>query len=110
MNSHRLEFGGKMYIISGSFKAKDECRADLISMAKKLITPSQAEEGCISYNVYESPLNPGEFLFFERWKTREAITNHFEQPYFKDFSQKFPAMIVGSAQIEIHEVKGTEQV
>ncbi len=99
-----------MYIISGEFKAKAECRDALIEMSLKLIPLSKKEPGCISYSFLEDQARPGHFVFFERWKTRDDITKHFEKSYFADFSASFPDMIDGTATIEIHEVASTENV
>ena len=99
-----------MFIISGEFKVKDEFRDDLIKMSLELIPISTQESGCISYSFLEDLSRPGHFLFFERWKTREAITQHFEKPYFVNFAEAFPDMIEGAATIEIHQVSSTEVV
>jgi len=99
-----------MHIISGEFKVKDKYRDDLIEMSLKLIPVSLAESGCISYSFLEDKLRHGHFLFFERWENRDAITEHFDKSYFKDFANKFPGMIEGNATIEIHEIISTEKI
>jgi len=99
-----------MFIISGQFEVKSQYRENLINMARDLVVLSQKETGCILYSFMEDQINQGHFLFFEKWQTREAIAKHFETPYFKNFADKFPAMIVGQANIEIHEVISTEKV
>lgn len=99
-----------MYIISGEFKVKDECRDALVEMSLKLIPLSTKEPGCISYSFLEDKARPGYFLFFERWKSREDIVTHFDKPYFTTFADAFPDMIEGKATIEIHKIASTETV
>jgi len=99
-----------MFIINGQFTVKAENREALVQMANKLVVLSNNEEGCISYSFFEDQSAPGQFLFFEKWQSRQAINEHFEKPYFKDFAQRFPAMIDGEALIEIHEIKTTESL
>lgn len=99
-----------MYIISGEFKVRDESRDELVEISLKLIPHSLKEPGCLSHGFFEDLERPGYFLFFERWKSRADIAAHFEEPYFKDFAEKFPAMIEGEATIEIHEVASTESM
>jgi len=99
-----------MFIINGQFTVKAASRDALVEMAQALVGLSNAEEGCISYGFYEDQSTPGQFLFFEQWQSRAAITKHFEKPYFKDFAERFPAMIEGNAAIEIHEIKASESV
>ena len=99
-----------MFIINGQFTVKPASRDDLVEMANTLVGLSNTEEGCISYGFFEDKSSPGQFLFFEKWQSRDAITEHFEKPYFKDFAERFPAMIEGKAAIEIHEISATESV
>ena len=99
-----------MYIISGQFKVKEQYKDELIKLSLELIPPSENETGCISYSFLEDKLKRGHFLFFERWKTRQDITQHFGKTYFKFFAERFPDMIEGEAIIEIHEIKNTEIV
>lgn len=99
-----------MYLIAGSFIAKEESKQKLVDMARDLIPNSLEEAGCVSYNFYEDKMKPGKFLFFEEWKTREAISEHFEKSYFKDFAERFPDMIIGDASIRIFQVSDVEHV
>ena len=102
--------GEHMFIINGQFTAKANCRAALTRMAADLVKVSNTEAGCISYQFLEDQTTPGNFLFFEKWKSREAINEHFGKPYFQEFAKRFPEMIEGEATIEIHEIKNTESV
>lgn len=99
-----------MYIISGEFEVRSEYKEQLIAMSLKLIPLSKKEPECISYDFFESQEKKGFFLFFERWETREAIDRHFEKLYFKNFSEKFPNIIKGTAVIEIYKISSTEKI
>jgi len=99
-----------MYIISGEFKVKDEHKDALKQMSLDLIPLSEKEDGCISYRFLEDQANPGHFLFFERWISRDDITGHFEKLYFQDFAKRFPDMIEGDAIIEIHNIASSEKL
>jgi len=99
-----------IYIISGEFKVKNGYRNELVEMSLELIPLSVQEAGCISYSFLEDQARPGYFLFFERWKTREDIAQHFEKPYFTAFANAFPHMIDGDATIEIYKIASTETV
>ncbi len=95
------------FIISAEFTIKDEYRADLVKLVLELTPLSQSESDCISYSFFEDLMQSGCFLFFERWKSREAINQHFEKPYFKKFTEAIQIM-TEKASIEIHEVASTE--
>ena len=52
-----------------------------------LIAKSRAEEGCITYNLYQDPNDSTKLLFFEEWKNQAAIDFHFETEHFKNFGK-----------------------
>lgn len=99
-----------MYLIAGNFLVKADNREELVKLAHSMIAPSMAEEGCISYTLYEDSSKTNSFLFFEEWKSQEAIDRHFQTPHFQEFMQQFPKMIEGEPTIKIHEIKATKQL
>ncbi len=82
----------------------------MISMSLALSEKSRKEPGCILYSFLEDAGDPGRFVFFEKWQSREALDEHFNQPHFKDFAEKFPGMITGEPLIEAHQVSDTETI
>ena len=69
-----------------------------------LIVGSRAEEGCISYSMYESATEENKFFFFEEWKDQAAIDAHFATPHFKDFGKLLDETGTGPAVVKILEV------
>ncbi|PIE73241.1 MAG: antibiotic biosynthesis monooxygenase [Deltaproteobacteria bacterium] len=65
-------------------------KADTIESVKKellkLIAPTRAEQGCISYDLHQDNENPAHFLFFENWESKELLQAHMESQHFKDFA------------------------
>ena len=47
---------------------------EFISKAEPLIQGTRAEEGNISYNLYQNPSNPTAFIFYEEYKDQNAIS------------------------------------
>jgi quinol monooxygenase YgiN len=94
-----------MHVIAGKFKAKAERINDILELSRSMFAPSRAEAGCITYNFYEDRGAENSFLFFEEWKSQEAIDEHFQTPHFKRFMENFPDMIEGNPEIKIYEVK-----
>ena len=43
---------------------------------EKLIAITRAEEGCIQYDLHQDNENPGHFLFYENWESRELWQAH----------------------------------
>lgn len=44
---------------------------------------TREEEGCISYDLFQSQSNETTLTFVERWESREALEAHFETPHLK---------------------------
>lgn len=88
-------------VLSGRFTAKAEHRAAIADLARGLYGPSRAEAGCKSYACFAQTDVPDAMLFFEEWASEAALDEHFAKPYFADFMQRFPPLIVGSPAITI---------
>ncbi|WP_375483382.1 putative quinol monooxygenase [uncultured Jatrophihabitans sp.] len=51
--------------------------ADLVRDAlKALVPPTRAEEGCLSYALYESASTPGVFVTVESWRDKSDLDAH----------------------------------
>lgn len=97
-----------MYVIAGKFKCKPEKKGDLLAVVENLLGPSRLEEGCLSYDCYEDATSPGNFLFFEEWRSREDIDLHFTMPYFTNAMTVFPDLVIGAPEIKIYKVDTVE--
>ena len=51
--------------------------------ARKLIAETNKEEGCMAYDMHRSITDPDRIVVVERWKSREALSQHFETPHMK---------------------------
>ncbi len=49
----------------------------------KLIDPTRQEGGCISYDLHQSLSDCTQFLFYENWKSKKDIENHFATAHVK---------------------------
>jgi quinol monooxygenase YgiN len=57
----------------------DALRAVLLAA----VAPSRQEAGNNVYRLHEDKQRPGNFLFYENWKSQEAIDEHMRTPHFK---------------------------
>lgn len=60
---------------------------EFISKAEPLIQGTRAEEGNISYNLYQNPSNPTAFIFYEEYKDQNAISVHAASAHFQAFGK-----------------------
>ncbi|MEE8298404.1 MAG: putative quinol monooxygenase [Thermodesulfobacteriota bacterium] len=99
-----------MLILIAKFRTKSECRDQMIALAKDAIGPSRSEEGCIIYEFLQDPFSPDSFTFYEKWRSREDLDLHFEEPHFKEFAQKSPELIEGSPSLLSFEVASENKI
>lgn len=74
--------------VVATIKAKpgreDAVRAEL----RKLVPPTRDEQGCIQYDLHESTSEPGLFLFYENWTSREDLERHLRSAHIEVLRSK----------------------
>lgn len=61
-------------------------KADFVgSELEKLVAPTRAEKGCLRYDLHRDNTDPGHFLFFEQWESRELWQQHMNNQHLKDY-------------------------
>jgi quinol monooxygenase YgiN len=74
-----------MNIIHAHIKVKPEFREQFLDKVKDLVKHSQAEEGNISYQLFENTAEQNAFVMVEEWNDEDAIKFHNQTPHFKEF-------------------------
>ena len=72
-------------VVVAEGKARQGKADELRRRLQGLLGPTRAEEGCIQYDMHESLDDPGRFVFFERWTSREALDQHLKTPHLTEF-------------------------
>jgi quinol monooxygenase YgiN len=67
--------------------------------AKPLIEGSRAEEGNISYDLFEDVANPNVLTFVERWKDEAAIKMHNASAHFTQAIPKLSAFAAADMDV-----------
>ncbi len=71
--------------------ANIQANADKIERVKaeleKLVPITQAEEGCIQYDLHQDNEDPARFLFYENWESRELWQVHMSAPHLAAYRQ-----------------------
>jgi quinol monooxygenase YgiN len=93
-----------LIIIHALFKVNPIFRMAFLEQTKQVVEKSQAEEGNISYLVYEDVEERNTFLFLEKWKDQAAIDTHCETAHFHHFVDSIPELLLEPYQAEVFEV------
>jgi quinol monooxygenase YgiN len=75
---------------------KDQLRALLQGM----LVPTRAEQGCKSYELYESD-STGRFYFDETWESQAALDKHIATPHFKHLEQAIEELLEEPFEVNI---------
>ena len=71
-----------------------------LQAADALIKGTRAEEGNISYNLYQNPSQPVAFIFYEEYKDQRAMDIHAASPHFQAFGKAIKEMLASDLIIE----------
>jgi len=75
----------KPLTIVARIKAKPGKEKALAFELIKLVAPTLVEAGCWQYDMHRDREDPGNFLFFENWETKEQWQAHMESPQLKAY-------------------------
>jgi quinol monooxygenase YgiN len=95
-----------MIVMTSKIRVKAEKEKEFIGLAAVVVNPARADKGCLSYEFFEDPLEPGVFLFIEKWKSWEDLHAHLEKPYTKDFFELLPRYAIQPPEITSYESRG----
>jgi quinol monooxygenase YgiN len=78
---------GQSVTVIARLHAKPGREAALQEECRKIIAPTRAEPGCLSYDLHQSPTDPSLLLFHEQWASNDDIDQHFKTPHVRQALQ-----------------------
>ena len=89
--------------IIAEFDVKADMVDKFLEEAKPLVKGSNAEEGCIKYELHKA-LDAGNIFFMvEEWKDQAAIDSHNESAHFTSIVPKLGAMLNKKTKVSLVE-------
>ncbi|WP_445488708.1 putative quinol monooxygenase [Niallia sp. 03133] len=73
----------------------------LQKLLKNLVEPSRNEKGCISYELNESLEENGLFVFYEKWKSNEAIQYHNKTAHFIHVQKEMEQLVESTEVLKL---------
>lgn len=80
--------GGTPLTIVAQLKAKPGKEAELRQVLQALVEPTRREQGLLNYDMHVSNEDPGLFLFYENWRTRDEWDRHMKSPHLEAFARR----------------------
>ncbi len=78
---------GEALTIVAKITARPGDEAEVEDELRKLIAPTRAETGCITYDLHRSTEDPRVFLFYENWTSKPQWERHMKTPHLKAFAR-----------------------
>ncbi|MDH6680220.1 quinol monooxygenase YgiN [Rhodococcus sp. LBL1] len=64
-----------------------------------LVEASRKEDGCVSYDLYESTMAAGTFVTVEVWTDQHALDTHMKAPHMREAASTFGAHLAAAPGI-----------
>ena len=80
--------GSAPLTIVAQLKAKPGKEKELQQVLQALVEPTRHEQGSVNYDMHVSNEDPGLFLFYENWRTKEEWDRHMKSPHLVAFAAK----------------------
>ncbi|MDQ0218099.1 antibiotic biosynthesis monooxygenase [Peribacillus cavernae] len=82
-----------MIVAQTVFIAKQDHESSVSSIIQELITETAKEEGCLQYEGFQERRNPATFVVLEKWRDKEAFSQHSKQPHLADSINKMEDLL-----------------
>jgi quinol monooxygenase YgiN len=74
---------------------EDDLKIELLRM----VEATRREEGCVQYDLHVGTDQPGSFVFYENWTSREALDRHAASPHLQAFGAKAPELLAQPTRV-----------
>ncbi len=92
--------------VVATIPAKPETEDAIRAALQALVVESRKEEGCLSYELYESTSVPDTFVTVERWASQEALDAHMSSPHLAEAFGAAEGALAG--EVAIHPLVPVE--
>ena len=88
--------------VVAELKAKPGKEEELRRAALALIEPTRQEEGCVQYDLHVHTGDPGRFVFYENWASREHLERHAASAHLKAFGAARSDLLAEPPRVETY--------
>ncbi len=85
--------------VVAEFLAKPGSEEALQAALASVVEPTRAEDGCVQYDLHVATAEPGRFVFYENWTSREALMKHAGSEHIKALGGKVADLVVTPARV-----------
>jgi len=94
-------------IVVAKLKAKSGKEEEFEKILTDMVGKVGQEEGTLTYTLHRSQKDPTVFLFYEKYKDKNALSFHSATPYFKEMFGAIGPLLDGDPEIGMYnEIAG----
>ena len=90
-------------ILVARLKAKNGKEEEMETALREMVSKVEKEEGTLVYKLHRSQKDPSVFLFYEKYKDKDALSHHSSTPYFKELFGLLGPLFEGAPEIEMYD-------
>jgi quinol monooxygenase YgiN len=81
---------------------QDGTKDQALALLEEMVTATRKEDGCITYELYESDGNPNIITFIEEWESLAKLTAHINSEHFKRIIPAVGKFVAEDSPVEIY--------
>jgi quinol monooxygenase YgiN len=89
----------ELLIIVAEMTAQNGKENELRQKLTGFVAPTRTENGCVQYDLHEAEDCPGQFLFFEKWTSAQALEAHLSSPHIASVLPGLGSILAKPARI-----------
>src|ERR1700733_2468441 len=82
------------------FTPRPESREALHTLLEGMTTPTRAEHGCRTYDLYES-VDGGDFVLLERYRSRSALEEHRGSTHYQNYRAEVSGLLAKPIDVTV---------
>ena len=86
------------------FSAKFQQVATVKHILTELISPTRAEDGCITYELLQNTDNPTDLTFVEEWTSKDALDKHLATDHIRRCREQLEGLLENETDIRIYSL------
>ena len=72
-------------ILNVHFQAAAGREEEVATQLRKLVAPTRSEPGCVNYLLHRDPEDPAKFMFYEEFRSEDAVKEHNQAAHFQEW-------------------------
>ncbi|WP_299109869.1 putative quinol monooxygenase [uncultured Tenacibaculum sp.] len=89
-------------IIIAQLSIKEAYKAQFLNLSEDMVTTSNSEEGCITYQLHNDVFDSNSFLFYEEYINEEAVNHHNNSIHFSSFINAITPLLTKAPIINMY--------